>query len=68
MERLYLSQFKKIILNLWQADKDSEGLMILSTDGDWLNQIFNPKSKLKKIYCKINKPLQSLSKFRKNNI
>ena len=49
-----------------RLDKDSEGLMILSTDGDWLNQIFSPKSKIEKKYIvKINKPLQSLSKFRK---
>lgn len=33
-----------------RLDKDSEGLMLLSTDGDWLNQIFHSKNKVQKKY------------------
>ena len=43
-----------------RLDKDSEGLMLLSTDGEWLNDIFHSKNKVKKKYTvtlknKINK-------------
>ena len=31
-----------------RLDKESEGLMLLSTDGDWLNSIFNAKNKVTK--------------------
>lgn len=33
-----------------RLDKDSEGLMLLSTDGEWLNEIFHSKNKIEKIY------------------
>ena len=33
-----------------RLDKDSEGLMLLSTDGEWLNNIFHTKNKVKKKY------------------
>ena len=43
-----------------RLDKDSEGLMLLSTDGEWLNEIFHSKNKIEKKYkvtmkSKINK-------------
>ena len=31
-----------------RLDKDSEGLMLLSTDGEWLNEIFHTKNKVQK--------------------
>ena len=33
-----------------RLDKDSEGLMLLSTDGEWLNEIFHTKNKVQKKY------------------
>jgi pseudouridine synthase len=33
-----------------RLDKDSEGLMLLSTDGEWLDSIFHTKNKIEKIY------------------
>ena len=33
-----------------RLDKDSEGLMLLSTDGEWLNSIFHTKNKVPKKY------------------
>ena len=33
-----------------RLDKDSEGLMLLSTDGEWLNEIFHSKNKVRKKY------------------
>ena len=33
-----------------RLDKDSEGLMLLSTDGKWLNEIFHSKNKVQKKY------------------
>ena len=33
-----------------RLDKDSEGLMLLSTDGKWLNEIFHSKNKVHKKY------------------
>lgn len=33
-----------------RLDKDSEGLMLLSTDGEWLDSIFHGKNKIEKIY------------------
>ena len=33
-----------------RLDKDSEGLMLLSTDGEWLDNIFHSKNKIEKIY------------------
>ncbi len=33
-----------------RLDKDSEGLMLLSTDGEWLDSIFHSKNKIEKIY------------------
>ena len=43
-----------------RLDKESEGLMLLSTDGEWLNEIFHTKNKVQKKYIvtlknKINK-------------
>jgi 23S rRNA pseudouridine2605 synthase len=33
-----------------RLDKDSEGLMLLSTDGEWLDNIFHSKNKVVKTY------------------
>jgi pseudouridine synthase len=33
-----------------RLDKDSEGLMLLSNDGEWLNKIFSSKYKIEKKY------------------
>tara|TARA_B100000927_G_scaffold238491_1_gene199423 strand:+ start:339 stop:989 length:651 start_codon:yes stop_codon:yes gene_type:complete len=33
-----------------RLDKDSEGLMLLSTDGEWLDNIFHARNKIEKIY------------------
>ena len=33
-----------------RLDKDSEGLLLLSNDGDWINEMTHPKYKIKKIY------------------
>ncbi|MDA2970509.1 MAG: pseudouridine synthase [Actinomycetota bacterium] len=33
-----------------RLDKDSEGLLLLSNDGDWLNKIFSSKNKIEKKY------------------
>ena len=33
-----------------RLDKNSEGLMLLSTDGEWLNEIFHTKNKVQKKY------------------
>ena len=50
-----------------RLDKESEGLMLLSTDGDWLNNIFNAKNKITKKYIiKIKIPLQKGKKFKQN--
>ena len=50
-----------------RLDKDSEGLMLLSTDGDWLNNIFNAKNKITKKYIiKIKSPLPKGKKFKQN--
>ena len=50
-----------------RLDKESEGLMLLSTDGDWLNSIFNAKNKVTKNYIiKIKFPLPKGKKFKQN--
>ncbi len=50
-----------------RLDKESEGLMLLSTDGDWLNSIFNAKNKVTKKYIiKIKFPLPKGKKFKQN--
>ena len=50
-----------------RLDKDSEGLMLLSTDGDWLNNMFNAKNKITKKYIiKIKFPLPKGKKFKQN--
>ncbi len=33
-----------------RLDKDSEGLMLLSTDGEWLDNIFHARNRIEKIY------------------
>ena len=33
-----------------RLDKDSEGLLLLSNDGDWINEMTHPKYKIKKVY------------------
>lgn len=33
-----------------RLDKDSEGLLLLSNDGDWINELTHPKYKIKKVY------------------
>ena len=33
-----------------RLDKDSEGLLLLSNDGDWINKLTHPKYNIKKVY------------------
>ena len=33
-----------------RLDKDSEGLLLLSNDGDWINELTHPRYNVKKIY------------------
>ena len=33
-----------------RLDKDSEGLLLLSNDGDWINKLTHPKYSIKKVY------------------
>lgn len=50
-----------------RLDKDSEGLMLLSTDGDWLNKLFNAKNKISKKYLiKIKNSFPKGKKFKQN--
>ena len=50
-----------------RLDKESEGLMLLSTDGDWLNSIFHSRNKVEKKYIvKVKKPLGNGKKFKRN--
>ena len=50
-----------------RLDKESEGLMLLSTDGDWLNSIFNARNKVEKKYIvKVKTPLNKNKKFKRN--
>jgi pseudouridine synthase len=50
-----------------RLDKESEGLMLLSTDGDWLNSIFHSRNKVEKRYIvKVKTPLDKSKKFKRN--
>ena len=50
-----------------RLDKESEGLMLLSTDGDWLNSIFHSRNKVEKKYIvKVKSPLDKSKKFKRN--
>ena len=50
-----------------RLDKESEGLMLLSTDGDWLNSIFHSRNKVEKKYIvKVKTPLSKGKKFKRN--
>jgi pseudouridine synthase len=50
-----------------RLDKESEGLMLLSTDGDWLNSIFHSRNKIEKKYIvKVKTPLTKGKKFKRN--
>ena len=50
-----------------RLDKESEGLMLLSTDGDWLNSIFHSRNKVEKKYIvKVKTPLNKSKKFKRN--
>ncbi len=50
-----------------RLDKESEGLMLLSTDGDWLNSIFHSRNKVEKKYIvKVKTPLDKSKKFKRN--
>ena len=52
-----------------RLDKDSEGLMLLSTDGDWLNNNSHPSKKLDKKYIvTTNLEEIDLTKFKKSII
>ncbi len=43
-----------------RLDCDSEGLLLMTNDGDWVNQITHPKNKIPKIYqIVLNKPLNA---------
>ena len=49
-----------------RLDKESEGLMLLSTDGDWLNSIFHSRNKVEKKYIvKVKSPLDKSKKFKR---
>ena len=50
-----------------RLDKESEGLMLLSTDGDWLNSKFHSRNKVEKRYIvKVKTPLDKSKKFKRN--
>ena len=52
-----------------RLDKDSEGLMLLSTDGDWLNNNSHPSKELDKKYIvTTNLEEIDISKFKKSII
>ena len=48
-----------------RLDKDSEGLMLLSNDGDWLNDISHPSKSFKKEYIITVKQPIDLNSFKK---
>ena len=48
-----------------RLDKDSEGLMLLSNDGDWLNNISHPSKSFKKEYIITVKQPIDLNSFKK---
>ena len=45
-----LPPFKRRIFPVGRLDKNSEGLLFLTSDGDFANSILHPKFKLAKIY------------------
>lgn len=49
-----------------RLDKDSEGLMLLSTDGVWLNKYSHPKSNISKKYIVITSKEINYETFRKS--
>ena len=49
-----------------RLDKDSEGLMILSTDGVWLNKYSHPKSNISKKYIVVTSKEINFETFRKS--
>ena len=48
-----------------RLDKDSEGLMLLSTDGVWLNKYSHPKSNISKKYIVVTSKEINFETFRK---
>ena len=49
-----------------RLDKDSEGLLILSNNGDWLETMMHPRNEIKKIYHVTTKENINLNNFKKN--
>ena len=49
-----------------RLDKESEGLMLLSTDGVWLNKYSNPKSNIAKKYIVVTSKEINFETFRKS--
>jgi len=49
-----------------RLDKDSEGLMLLSTDGVWLNKYSHPKSNISKKYVVVTSKEINFETFRKS--
>ena len=49
-----------------RLDKDSEGLMLLSTDGVWLNKYSHPKSNISKKYIVVTSKEINFETFRKS--
>jgi pseudouridine synthase len=49
-----------------RLDKDSEGLMLLSTDGIWLNKYSHPKSNISKKYIVVTSKEINFETFRKS--
>ena len=57
---LISSKIKERVYPIGRLDKNSQGLLLLTNDGDFCNSIIHPKYKIKKTYIvTINKELQS---------
>ncbi len=67
-EGLNILDFVRLKKNFGYAgrlDKDAEGLILLTNDGELINKITHPRFKTEKVYdVKINKPFKDFSKFR----
>lgn len=65
---LDLIQIKEKIFPVGRLDKDSQGLIFLTNDGDWAYQLTHPKFQIEKEYTvNINKPIENenLDKMKK---
>ena len=48
-----------------RLDKESEGLLLLSNDGDWINELTHPKYNIEKIYHLTVEDVINTDKFQK---